>query len=151
MAFANVFLRLGCTLVAFMVLFGHLLWLSILPRIDCATDGHALWYALFWMSIPTLIFASLLLASRPLTAVTSGLKWLGLPVIFILPFALLGVWPTLQSVTFGGAPICPDTSNFNSSMLWQTLWGPLQLVVIIAIGTQAIRYWRMATSTNEPS
>lgn len=151
LAFANVFLRLGCTLVAFMVLFGHLLWISILPKIDCATDGHALWFALFWMSIPTLIFTALLLASKPLTAVTSGLKWLCIPVILLLPLALLGVWPTLQDTTFGGAPICEHPANFNSSMTWQVWWAPLQFVVLTAICIQTVRYWRMAAeSTDTP-
>jgi len=144
LAFANVFLRLGCTLVGFMVVFGHLLWLWILPQIDCAVDGHAFWYALFWMSIPTLIFAALLLASRPLTSVVGGLKWLCIPVIGLLPLALLGVWPTLQATTFGGAAICPHPDNYNPSMTWQIMWGPLQLIVLSAIGVQAIRYWRMA-------
>ena len=125
LSFASLFLRLGCTLVGFMVLFGHLLWLSILPRIDCATSGHELWSALMLMAAPSLFFAALLLASRPITAVTGGLKWLCVPLLLMVPLALIGLWPTLQTTTFGGSPICPDPANSAPAALWETLWGCL--------------------------
>jgi hypothetical protein len=147
-SFAEVFLRLGCTLVAFMVLIGHLLWLSILPRIDCSTDGASLWFALFGLAPLTFVLALLLLTSRPLTSVVSMLKWGCLPVGLLVPMALLGTLPTFSATTLGGAPICPDISA-QALPVWQQVWGPVQLGLIALIAIQTLRYWMMANQAEK--
>ena len=41
MRFSEVFLRLGSTLVAWMVLFTHVIWLGALGGMGCGPDGDA--------------------------------------------------------------------------------------------------------------
>jgi hypothetical protein len=42
MRFSDVFLRLGCALVAWMVLYAHFIWLAALGGIGCGPDGDEL-------------------------------------------------------------------------------------------------------------
>ena len=140
---ADIFLRLGITLVAFMVIIGHLLWLAILPQIDCATDGAELWSALFWMSPLTLAVALLLLVSRKLPSIVQSLKFGCVPIALLLPLALYGILPTLGASTIGGQPICAEVAGY-SSLLWERSWAPAQLFLVLVITVQTWRYWRMA-------
>ena len=91
---AAVFLRLGTTLVAFMVLITHLLMLAIVPQTKCTGgDGADIWMAVFALSPLTFVFALLLLVSRPLKSVVPMLKWGCLPMVLLLPLALFGTLP----------------------------------------------------------
>ena len=140
---ASVFLRLGITLVAYMVLVAHLLMLAIVPQTKCTGEGTEIWVAIFAMSPLTFIFALLLLASRPLKSVVQMLKWGCVFIVLLLPFALIATLPIFGSTTLGNAPICPGISAY-SNLVWQQAWAPLQMGLIVLIGVQAARYWYMA-------
>ncbi|MEM7220544.1 MAG: hypothetical protein AAF515_19440 [Pseudomonadota bacterium] len=145
---ADIFLRLGVTLVAFMVIIGHLLWLSILPQIDCSADGSELWRALFWMAPLTLTFALLLLVSRKLPSIVQSIKFACVPVALLLPLALYGILPTLSASSIGGQPICAEVAGY-TSLLWERSWAPAQLFLVFVIAVQVWRYWRMAAKQAE--
>jgi len=141
---AAVFLRLGLTMVAYMVIFSHLLMLALVPQTKCTGgDGADIWVAVFALSPLTFIFTLLLLSARPLHSVVQILKWGCLPLVILVPLALIGTLPIFSSTTLGGAPICPGISAY-SNLVFQQAWGPLQLGLIALIAIQATRFWMMA-------
>ena len=66
MRFAEVFLRLGCALVARMMLYAHFVWLAALRSVGCGPDGDELHRLLLLLVPATVGFALLLRVTRPL-------------------------------------------------------------------------------------
>lgn len=145
---ASIFLRLGVTLVAYMVLFFHLLLLGLVPQLKCNGDEPAIWVVTFFTAVVAFIFALSLLASRPLKTVVQTLKWGCVPLVLLLPFALLAVLPIFGSTTLGSASICPGISAY-SNLVWQQAWAPLQMGLLLIIAVQVARYWYMAREQAE--
>ncbi len=145
---ASIFLRLGITLVAYMVLIFHLMLVALVPKLKCNGDEPAIWVVTFFTAVIAFIFALSLLASHPLKSVVPMLKWGCLPVVGLLPFSLFGVLPVFGASTLGGAPICPGISAY-SNLVWQQAWAPLQMGLLLIIAVQAIRYWYMAREQAE--
>lgn len=140
---ASVFLRLGTTLVAYMVLIFHLLLVALVSQLKCNGDEPPIWVLTFFTAVIAFVFALALLVSRPLKSVVPMLKWGCLPVVALLPFALIAVLPVFGGSTLGGAPICPGISAY-SNLVWQQAWAPLQMGLLLIIAVQAVRYWYMA-------
>ena len=140
---ASIFLRLGITLVAYMVLVFHLMLLALVPQLKCNGDEPAIWVLTFFTAAIAFIFALCLLASRPLKSIVQMLRWGCLPIVALWPFALIAVLPVFGGSTLGGAPICPGISAY-SNLVWQQAWAPLQMGLLLIIAVQAGRYWYMA-------
>lgn len=145
---ASIFLRLGTTLVAYMMLIAHLLMVALVPQAKCSGDAPDIWVVTLVTALLALTFALVLLASRPLKSVVQMLRWGCVPVLILAPLALIGALPIFSSTTLGGAPICPGISAY-SNLVWQQAWGPLQLGVIAIIVIQTTRYWLMAANQAE--
>ena len=145
---AQVFLRLGLRLVAYLLLFVHLAFVAAVPSLKCSGDNPDIWQLTFYLAPLTLVFALLLLASRPLKTVVQTLRWGCVPLVVLVPLALIGTLPTFSATTLGGAPICPGVSAY-SNLVWQQGWGPVQLGLIAIIAIQATRYWLMAAKQAE--
>ncbi len=106
MRFAEIFLRIGSALVAWMVLYAHFLWLAALRTIGCGPDGDEIYLLLLGM-VPLSCGASLLLGvTRQLPEVHSMLRWLALPLLLLLPLALWSTWTVIVPVHIHGEPIC---------------------------------------------
>ncbi len=145
---ASIFLRLGVTLVAFMTLFCHLLFLALVPQLKCNGDEPPIWVVTFLTAFIAFVAALSLLAARPLKSVVQALKWGCIPLLILMPFGLFGVLPVFGASTLGGAPICPGISA-HSNLVWQQAWAPLQMGLLVIIAIQVARYRYMAREQAE--
>jgi hypothetical protein len=138
MRFAEVFLRLGCSLVAWMVLYAHFLWLAALGGIGCGPDGDALHKVLLGLVPVTIGFAFLLRTTKPLEEVHRILRWLGLPLAALMLAGTYHVLAITRAVYMTGQAICSS----GVATAWHEFWGPAQLLVIVVAAAMIIRLWR---------
>jgi hypothetical protein len=145
MRFAEVFLRLGCALVAWMVLYAHFVWLAALGNIGCGPDGAELHAVLLGMAPVTAGCAFLLRMTRPFEEIHRILRWLGLP---LAAFMLAGTYQVLlisQSVYASGLGIC----STSAALPWHQLWGPVQSLAVIVSAAMIIRVWRDVAASRQ--
>jgi ABC-type molybdate transport system permease subunit len=76
---SEVFLRLGVALVAWMMLYAHVVWLAALHAMGCGPDGDELHRLLLGLAPLTCGFALLLHMTRPFADIHRILRWLGAP------------------------------------------------------------------------
>jgi len=138
MQFAEVFLRLGTTLVSWMILYAHFLWLAALYAMGCGPDGAEMHGLLLGLAPFTVGSALLLRVTRPFAEIHSMLRWLGVPLLLLLPFAIRSVWHVFRLVNLDSSAICSDTSPAT----WQVLWAPVQLVVLLLCAYMVATVWR---------
>jgi hypothetical protein len=142
MRFSEVFLRLGCALVAWMMLCAHFVWLAALGNVGCGPDGDALHRVLLWLVPVTIGFALLLRATRPLEDVHRILRWLGLPVAMLMLAGGWQVFAIARSVYATGHAMC----SADAAALWHQLWGPAQLLAIVVSAVMIVRVWHDAAA-----
>jgi hypothetical protein len=142
MAFAEVFLRLGSALVAWMVVYAYYLWTAILRQAGCVADSDEMYRLVLGMAPLAVAFSFLLRVTRPMQEVHSALRWLSVPFLLLVPIALLSVWSVFSRVNIGGQSICGD----GASSLWQLWWAPLQIVAVVLTSWLLLRVWRRMSS-----
>lgn len=138
MQFAEVFLRLGLALVAWMVVYAHFLWLATLHVMGCGPDGDEMHKLLLGVAPFTIGLSFALRATRPFGEIHSLLRWLGVPLILLTPLAFRAVWQVSQSVYIAGASICGGATP----PTWQSVWVPAQLVTLTLALFMIFRVWR---------
>ena len=138
MGLAEVLLRLGCALVGWMMLYAHILWLAALYAIGCGPDGDEIHRVLLGLAPFTVGFAYLLRVSRPFTEIQSMLRWLAVPLLLLLPFAVRSLWQVFQSVNLGATAICAT----GRPSTWQILWVPIQLLALLLVAYMVVQVWR---------
>jgi hypothetical protein len=136
--FAEVFLRLGTSLVAWMMLYAHFLWLAALYAMGCGPDGDEMHRLLLGLAPFTCGFALLLRVTRPFADIHSILRWFGVPLLLLMPFAIRSVWQVFQSVNVEGSAICAA----DAPATWQSLWAPVQLITLLLVTYMVIKVWR---------
>ncbi|MEQ8483181.1 MAG: hypothetical protein RIB46_02345 [Pseudomonadales bacterium] len=140
MSFAEVALRLGTCLVAWMVIYAYLLWVAVLRVSGCDADGEALWRLLLGVAPAAALAAGLVGLTRPISEVHELLRWGRLPLLLLLPLSLAGIWPTFERVTVSGLAICGP----GPAPIWQAWWAPLQLLALTAVIVIA---WRRSAAS----
>jgi len=141
MRFAEVFLRLGTSLVAWMMLFAHLVWLAALYVMECGPDGDEMYRLLMALAPFSCCFAFLLRATRPFAEIHSMLRWLAIPLLLLLPFALRSIWQVLRSVNLNSVAFCTDAEPTT----WQLLWAPVQVLTLVCVSYMLVRVWSDCT------
>jgi hypothetical protein len=147
MRFAEVFLRLGTSLVAWMMLFAHFLWLAALYVMDCGPDGDEMYRLLLGLAPFSCGFAYSLRVTRPFVEIHSMLRWLGVPLLLLLPFALRSVWQVFRSANLDSVGLCTDAEPAP----WQILWAPVQILALTCICYMVFRVWRDSRSDTKPA
>jgi len=133
---AEIFLRLGCALVAWLLAYAHGILLAVVPVADCSP---ALWRT-------TLLFAGLGAMAAALLPLglrwRDSLRWLSVPAVPLLGY---GAWVALTLWDgVGGASLCDVRSGAESAgpgEPWERVWAPIQLVVSVACAAQCARFW----------
>ncbi len=138
MRFAEVFLRLGTSLVAWMMLYAYMVWLAVLFRLGCSADGSEMHALLLGMAPASCAFAALLKVTRTFPEVHAMLRWLAFGLLLLLPFAAYSVWGVLETVSLGGSAICSAQEPSG----WQKLWVPVQIIALAWIGYVVAREYR---------
>lgn len=136
-------LRLGCALVAWMVIYTYGLWLAVLRVTGCGPDGDEFWRLLLGFAPFAAGFSLLLGASRPMPELHGILRWGFVPLVVLVPLALLPVWDTFTAVNLAGEGICSPSP----AGVWQLWWAPLQLITLIVIIVFTVRTWRAPLAT----
>ena len=147
MRFAEVFLRLGCSLVAWMVTYTWVVWLAALPAMGCGPDGDEMHLLLLGLAPLACAMALMLRLTRPFEDIHRMLRWLALPVALLLVPAVRNVWGILRQSTLDGLAIC----EAGPAAAWQSAWAPVQfaaMLVIVAILLWSFREVRFTSGGN---
>ena len=142
MRFAEVFLRLGCALVAWMMLYAHFVWLAALGGIGCGPDGDELHRVLLALVPVSIGCAFLLRVTRPLEEIHRILRWLGLPLAALMLAGAYQVLVISRAVYATGLGIC----SADEAGAWHWLWGMAQLLAIVIATAMIVRVWRDAAN-----
>lgn len=145
MRFAEVFLRLGSSLVAWMVLYAHFLWLAAVHAMGCSSDGDEMYRLLLGMAPITCGFAFALQLTRPFPDIHRILRWLGVPIVFLLLLAIRSVWQVFVRVNLESLAICGNAEPSG----WQLLWPMTQLVTMLLVTYMIFNVWKNAGSDAE--
>ena len=129
MRFAEVFLRMGLALVAWMMLFTHFVWLAALYVIGCGPDGDELQRVLLGLAPATCVFAYLVGVTRPFADIHAILAWLRVPLAILMLLALRTIWSTASRVNVDGLALCGP----GAPAVWEQYWSPAQLVVCLLV------------------
>ena len=140
MSFAEVLLRLGTALVAWMVVYAYLLWLAALRVSGCDADGDALWRLLLGFAPVAAALSPLVGATRPLADVHRILRWASAPLLLLVPLAAVAIWPTWQRATVAGLDVCAAAP----ADAWQVWWAPAQLLAVLVI---LVVVWRRSLAS----
>ena len=135
---SEVFLRLGSSLVAWMVLYAYFIWLAVLHKAGCQAGSDEM-HRLLMGILPFAVGSAFLLRlTRPFTEIHSMLRWLAVPLALLLPVAVPAVWHVMSAVTLDGSAIC----GTGQRAPWQILWAPLQLLTIGTCIWMIVTVWR---------
>lgn len=137
MRFAEVFLRLGTSLVAWMVLYAYFLWLATLAAMGCGPDGDEMHRLMLGLTPFACGFAFMLRITRPFTEIHGILRWLGVPLMLLLPFGIRSVWQVYEVVYVNSTAICAN----GAPTMWQLVWAPAQAATLLLVSYQLIRVW----------
>jgi hypothetical protein len=118
-----------------MMLYAYVLWLAALHPIGCGPDGDELHRLLLGMLPVAVGCLFLTRVSMPLEEVHRMLRWLGVPLLLLMPFALRSLWGVGGPVLIGGQGICTPLPP----SLWQQAWAPLHFVAIAFLGFHLVR------------
>ena len=121
-----------------MMLYAHFLWLAALYAMGCGPDGDEMHRLLLGLAPFTCGFALLLRVTRPFADIHSILRWLGVPLLLLMPFAIRSIWHVIQSVNVEATAICAA----DAPTTWQSLWAPVQLITLLLVAYMVIKMWR---------
>ncbi len=144
MNFAEVFLRLGSSLVAWMMLYAYVLWLAALNSLGCGPDGDEMHRLLLGMAPTACGFVFLVGVTRSLADVHSIIRWLAGPLLLLAPIALMSIWKVLLRANLESLSICSN----NPIALWERAWAPVQFLSFIFIAYILIRVLKGSPTKN---
>ncbi len=146
MRFAEVFLRLGCALVAWMVTFAYVVWLAALHAMGCGPDGDEIHRLLLGMAPAAALMALLLRVTGPFEEIHRMLRWLAVPFALLLPFGLKNIWQVFEQSNLNNEAICSATE----AATWQQIWAPAQFLALLVITGLIVKVWHDARRTAQP-
>ena len=144
MKFAEVFLRLGSSLVAWMMLYAYVLWLAVLNTLGCGPDGDEMHRLLLGMAPAACGFALLLRVTRSMPEVHSIIRWLAAPLLLLMPLALISIWSVFTRASVESLSICAN----NSAVMWERAWAPVQLLSLSFISYLLVQVLKMKATEN---
>ena len=130
MRFAEVFLRLGFSLVAWMMIYTYAVWMAALHEIGCGPEGDEMHRVLLGVALLALVMALALRLTRPFPDIHRMLGHLVWPLALLGPFALKNIWVVYQRTNLDGLAICAEVTP---STL-QIIWAPAQFFAILVLG-----------------
>lgn len=144
MSLIEVLLRLGCNLVAWMVVYTHIVWLATLRVIGCEAASDQFWRLLLGFAPVAIGFSFLLGAMNKIPEIARILRLLGVPLVVLLPLATWPVVSALRTSTFESSPICGI-----EIASWHSWWAPVQLVSLLIITISVVRAWTSAENYSD--
>ena len=124
---AEIFLRIGSALVAWMVLYAFFVWLSVLHRVGCTTNDDEFFFLLMFVAPLAMGSALALNATRSFNDIHKILRWLGFPLLLTSIVAIRNILVVFDRVNLKNSYICPDTAVAT----WHEYWAPVQIMGIL--------------------
>ena len=134
MRFAEVFLRLGSSLVAWMMVFTYLVWMAALHAMGCGPDGDEMHRVLLGIGPLALAMALALRSTRPFPDIHRMLCRLAWPAALLGLFALKNIWVVFERTHLDGLAICAQ----QAPSTLQLIWAPAQFFVVLALAALLI-------------
>ncbi len=135
MRMSEVFLRIGCSFTAWMVIYAYFIWLAVVERAGCSADGDEIFRLLLGMAPLAAGAAFLIRSTRPFPDIHRILRWLGVPLLGLLILTVPVIWEVLNQVNINAGAIC----NSNVRANWHAFWAPVQFA---ATGICVTMIWR---------
>jgi len=159
MRFAEIVLRVGASLGAWMIFIGYALTLAVLPRADCDPTADTLWRGTLMLGVTSalaLAFAGTGLPWR------EQLRWVAALGMAVALWALIAIAPALRGTTISGDLLCASLgsglSPIDAATAWrggasapviERLWGPVQCGILAGGVWQGLRYWLIGSAARE--
>ena len=129
MRFAEVFLRLGASLVGWMMVFTYLVWMAALHAMGCGPDGDAMHRVLLGIGPLALAMSLALRSTRPFPDIHRMLGRLVWPAALLGLFGLKNIWIVFERTHFDGLAICAQQEPTTLQMIW----APAQFCIVLAL------------------
>ena len=129
MRFAEVFLRLGFSLVAWMMIYTYAVWMAALHVIGCGPEGDEMHRVLLGVALLALLMALALRLTRPFPDIHRMLGRLVWPLALLAPFALKNILVVYQRANLDGLAICAEMAPST----FQIIWAPAQFFAILGL------------------
>jgi len=141
MSLAEVFLRIGSSLSAWLMAYAHCLWLAVLPQAICGGKAGDPWAATLGLALPTFVLAFVIPVGRRTPGIGHILRWFAAPLVLLIPLAARAVLSAFERSNLDGEPLCMQAGAAPGGA-WEPFWAPVQLVVLCAIALAAMIGWR---------
>ncbi len=136
MSVAELVLRLGGSLTAWLVLLTHCVWLAALSAIHCTVDDEQARLVLLLFTPVTWLFCAGLRVGFAVPGIGSALR---LPGLLLAPLLLLAAWRTTRELVNAANAHQPICDGMAQTTIW---WSGIQLATLLVIGFSAMRAWR---------
>ena len=144
MRFSEIFLRLGASLVGWMVLIAYLMWLAVTRKLDCATSGDELFLLLLYTGPPAALMSLMIQATRPMREIQAILRWLiVVPALLLVP-VLLALFEIATGIYLDGDALCAA----GTPPTWQLVLPVVAALSVIVILFTCVRVF--LTSGDKP-
>lgn len=140
MRFAEVFLRLGCSLVAWMLVYTWAVWLAALHAMGCGPEGDEMHRVLLGVGLLAVPMGLALRLTRPFPEIHRLLSRLALPLALLAPFVLRNIWNVFERTHLDGHAICAEMAPST----FHLIWAPAQFLIVCLLAALLINEWRSA-------
>ncbi len=140
MRFAEVFLRIGCSLVGWMILITYVVWLAVAGRIACNEDAAELYHLLLFAAPIAMFLALMIRATRVLPEIHRTMRWIGLFPALFLPNAVITIGTAARSVFVSGTGPC----GIGLAEGGFPVWPVVQAIALLGIVALVVINWRAA-------
>jgi len=150
MRLAEVVLRVGASLGAWMIFIGFALTLAALPHADCDPASDTLWRGTLAFGLSSALGLAFAGSGLPWRR---SLRWVAALAIALAVLALLAIAPALLHTLVWGDALCSSLSSTGataavragaSAGTLERIWTPVQACVLTAGIWQGLRYWLRA-------
>ena len=141
MTFAEVLLRLGSHMVAWLVIYTHCIWLAIIPQVGCGSESDELYRLVLLLAPMALLGSCLLGIAGPLRSVVGYLRWLALPLVVLVPLAARPVAMAFAATSMEGLGLCSGAA----AGFWERVWAPCQALALLSVAVMSVRFFARAS------
>ena len=144
MSLAEIFLRIGCTLVGWMLAYGYCLMLAVVAELDCVALGPRFGRDALVFAGLSAVFVPLIPMGRRVAGLELIFKGFTLPLLALAPLAAAEVLPFFEAATLGNAHLCTVLAPASSDAprpFWHPLWAPVHFAVLLGLVWAASRFW----------
>lgn len=138
MRLTEIFLRLGSSLVGWMMLGAYVLWLAAAGRIACDGDPDSLYLLLLYAAPVAVIFTQMTKLTRTIPYVHRTMRWIAVLPLLLLPGAAMTIYGAARSAYTDGSGPC----GTGDASVWFHTWPVVQLAAVIVCTGIVVRSWR---------